>query len=106
MASIRNPFLITEPCRYPLEYVDLKCTATDTMPRPGPATLASLKTLFETKRGKVLPLPPKLVRLYGCLRMPLPLVMGKAFAPDDALWATLTDLRRGGRHLFLRYSFP
>lgn len=41
------------------------------MPRPGPATLASLKTLFETKRGKVLPLPPNLARLYGCLRMPL-----------------------------------
>jgi riboflavin biosynthesis pyrimidine reductase len=33
---------------------------------------ASLKTLFETKRGKVLPLPPNLARLYGCLRMPLP----------------------------------
>ncbi len=45
---------------------------TDTMPRPGPAALASLQTLFETKRGKVLQLPPKLVRLYGCLRMPLP----------------------------------
>src|ERR1035437_933604 len=42
------------------------------MPRPGPATLAPLKTLFETKRGKVLPLPPNLARLYGCLRMPLP----------------------------------
>jgi riboflavin biosynthesis pyrimidine reductase len=33
---------------------------------------ASLETLFETKRGKVLPLPPDLARLYGCLRMPLP----------------------------------
>jgi riboflavin biosynthesis pyrimidine reductase len=42
------------------------------MPRRGPATLASLKTLFETKRGKVLPLPASLARLYGCLRMPLP----------------------------------
>jgi riboflavin biosynthesis pyrimidine reductase len=42
------------------------------MPRRGPATVAALKTLFETKRGKVLPLPPKLARLYGCLRMPLP----------------------------------
>ena len=42
------------------------------MPRTGPAPLASLKTLFETKRGTVLPLPPKLARLYGCLRMPLP----------------------------------
>ena len=41
------------------------------MPR-GPAPLASLKTLFETKRGKVLPLPPDLARLYGGLRMPLP----------------------------------
>jgi riboflavin biosynthesis pyrimidine reductase len=42
------------------------------MPRPGPATLASLETLFEAKRGTVLPLPPKLARLYGCLRMSLP----------------------------------
>jgi len=42
------------------------------MPRLGPATLAPLEALFETKRGKVLPLPPKLARLYGCLRMPLP----------------------------------
>jgi riboflavin biosynthesis pyrimidine reductase len=42
------------------------------MPRPGTATPASLETLFETKRGKVLPLPPILARLYGCLRMPLP----------------------------------
>ena len=35
-------------------------------------TLAPLKTLFETRRGRVLPLPPRLARLYGCLRMPLP----------------------------------
>jgi riboflavin biosynthesis pyrimidine reductase len=42
------------------------------MPRPGPATLVSLATLFETKRGRMLPLPPRLTRLYGCLRMPLP----------------------------------
>src|SRR5450830_346790 len=42
------------------------------MPRAGPATLTPLKTLFETKHGKVLPLPPNLARLYGCLRMPLP----------------------------------
>ena len=42
------------------------------MIRPGSATLASLKTLFETRRGTLLPLPPRLARLYGCLRMPLP----------------------------------
>ena len=33
-------------------------------------TLAPLETLYETKRGKVLPLPPRLARLYGRLRMP------------------------------------
>lgn len=36
----------------------------------------------------------------------LSLVMGRTFAPDDALWGRLTDLRRGGSHLYLRYSFP
>ncbi|MEK6245911.1 MAG: dihydrofolate reductase family protein [Pseudomonadota bacterium] len=33
--------------------------------------LAPLKTLYETTRGKALPLPPRLARLYGPLRMPL-----------------------------------
>jgi riboflavin biosynthesis pyrimidine reductase len=33
------------------------------------------------------------------------LVTGKTFAPGDARWGTLTDLRLGGSHLFLRYSF-
>lgn len=42
------------------------------MPRPGPAVLTPLQTLVETKRGTVLPLPPRLARLYGGLRMPLP----------------------------------
>jgi len=42
------------------------------MPRSGPAVLTPLQTLVETKRGKVLPLPPMLARLYGSLRMPLP----------------------------------
>ena len=41
------------------------------MPRHDPVALASLKTLFETKRGKVLLLPTNLTRLYGSLRMPL-----------------------------------
>ena len=35
----------------------------------------------------------------------LSLVMGKTFAPRHALWGTLIDIRRGSRHLFLRYSF-
>ena len=34
------------------------------------------------------------------------LVMGRTFAPQHPLWGTLTDLRRNGSHLFLRYSFP
>jgi hypothetical protein len=33
-------------------------------------------------------------------------VMGKSFAPPNPLWGTLTDVRRSGSHLFLRYSFP
>src|ERR1043166_3133339 len=32
--------------------------------------LAPLQTLYETKRGKRLPLPARLARLYGRLRMP------------------------------------
>ena len=36
----------------------------------------------------------------------LSLVMGKRFAPRDALWGNLIDVRRGSSHLFLRYSFP
>ena len=35
----------------------------------------------------------------------LSLVMGKAFAPRHPKWGALTDVRRGDRHLFLRYSF-
>jgi riboflavin biosynthesis pyrimidine reductase len=38
----------------------------------GSPALASLETLFETKRGRVLPLPRALARLYGSLRMKLP----------------------------------
>ena len=44
----------------------------DPVARPASTPLAPLKTLFETKRGKVLPLPAKLARLYGSLRMPQP----------------------------------
>ena len=36
----------------------------------------------------------------------LSLVMGKTFALADARWGTLIDVRRGGSHLFLRYSLP
>ena len=42
------------------------------MPQRATRTLESLKTLFEAKRGTVLPLTPSLARLYGCLRMPRP----------------------------------
>ena len=34
------------------------------------------------------------------------LVMGQMFAPRSPVWGSLVDLRRGGNHLFLRYSFP
>jgi riboflavin biosynthesis pyrimidine reductase len=32
-------------------------------------------------------------------------VSGKTFAPDKPLWGTLVSAKRGGSHLFLRYSF-
>ena len=35
----------------------------------------------------------------------LSLVMGRIFAPRAPLFGRLTDLRRGGSHLFLRYAF-
>jgi hypothetical protein len=41
---------------------------TETTPSPVPIVLESLTTLFETKRGKKLPLPPRLASLYGSLR--------------------------------------
>jgi riboflavin biosynthesis pyrimidine reductase len=34
------------------------------------------------------------------------LVAGKRFAPETPLWGTLSGVKRGGNHLFLRYSFP
>jgi riboflavin biosynthesis pyrimidine reductase len=33
------------------------------------------------------------------------LVEGKRFAPEHPLWGTLAGVKRGGDHLFLRYSF-
>lgn len=42
------------------------------MPVPGPSVPAPLETLFETRHGKLLPLPPRLRHLYGRLRMSLP----------------------------------
>ena len=50
----------------------LKFGVNDPVARPASTPLAPLKKLFETKRGKMLPLPPKLARLYGSLRMPQP----------------------------------
>jgi riboflavin biosynthesis pyrimidine reductase len=43
-------------------------------------------------------------RAYGDGR--LGLVMGQAFPPGDTRWGMLTDARRAGSHLFLRYTFP
>jgi riboflavin biosynthesis pyrimidine reductase len=40
------------------------------MARRGFSTPAPLETLYETKRGKTLPLPHELARLYGHLRIP------------------------------------
>jgi riboflavin biosynthesis pyrimidine reductase len=41
------------------------------MPRHGSVGCAPLETLYETQRGRLLPLPRDLARLYGSLRMKL-----------------------------------
>ena len=41
-------------------------------PKPGPAKVPALATLFEITRGGRLPLPPRLTRVYGDLRLPRP----------------------------------
>ena len=52
-----------------------------------------------------LTLAPQIAGRDACDRR-LSLVMGKTFAPRDALWGNLIDVRRGTGHLFLRYAFP
>jgi riboflavin biosynthesis pyrimidine reductase len=42
--------------------------------------LSPLQTLFDSKHGPLLPLPPRLSRLYGNLRMPTPLSAPQVFS--------------------------
>jgi riboflavin biosynthesis pyrimidine reductase len=42
------------------------------MAQPRYTALTPLETLLAAKRGRLLPLPTKLERLYGCLRIPIP----------------------------------
>ena len=51
-----------------------------------------------------LTLAPQIAGRDGSVERP-GLVSGKSFAPDDPRWGTLVSVRRGGSHLFLRYSF-
>jgi len=59
-------------------------------------------------RGKLdelfLTLSPRLAGRDGKSRRE-GLVSGKAFLPDRLIAGTLTGVRRGGSHLFLRYAF-
>ena len=43
-----------------------------TVRKPGLARMLALATLFETNRGRRVPLPPRLMRKYGELRLPPP----------------------------------
>jgi len=51
-----------------------------------------------------LTLSPQVAGRDGAVDRP-GLVAGKIFAPTRPLWATLVGVKRGGSHLFLRYSF-
>jgi riboflavin biosynthesis pyrimidine reductase len=52
-----------------------------------------------------LTLAPQIAGRDGQVERP-GLVTGKRFAPEHPLWGTLTGVKRGGSHLFLRYAFP
>jgi riboflavin biosynthesis pyrimidine reductase len=69
----------------------------------GPRLLASFYTQRRVHE-QFLTLAPQLAgREDGDGRISL--VMGELFAPVTPRWASLVDVRRGGSHLFLRYSF-
>jgi len=51
-----------------------------------------------------LTLAPQIAGRDGQIERP-GLVMGKRFAPEHPLWGTLVSIKRGGSHLFLRYTF-
>src|SRR3984957_7638741 len=47
---------------------------------PATTALAPLRTLVDSKRGRLLPLPSKLARLYGNFRMPVPRLRPQVFS--------------------------
>lgn len=51
-----------------------------------------------------LTLAPQVAGRAGSLDRP-GLVAGQRFAPEQPLWGTLVDVKRGGSHLFFRYRF-
>lgn len=51
-----------------------------------------------------LTLAPQIAGRDGARERP-GLVAGRTFAPEQPLWGTLTGVKRGGHHLFLRYAF-
>jgi riboflavin biosynthesis pyrimidine reductase len=51
-----------------------------------------------------LTLAPQVAGRDGTVERP-GFVAGKRFAPERPLWGTLSGAKRGGNHLFLRYSF-
>jgi riboflavin biosynthesis pyrimidine reductase len=51
-----------------------------------------------------LTLAPQIAGRDGAVERPF-LVAGRIFAPEHPLWGTLVGVKRGGSHLFLRYSF-
>ena len=66
--------------------------------------LVPLESLYEAERGSDLPLPSELATLYGRLQFPLhpgrPYIIGNFVTTLDGV-----SVKRGGSHLFLRYTF-
>lgn len=75
------------------------------MPPRNPALVALLKTLLETNRGKLLPLPQNLARLYGRLRMPLPRAHPHVFSNFVTTLDNVVSLNGLGVHSLQKVPF-
>ena len=86
-----------------LSSVDRACRGELILVEGGPRLMAEF--LAEGRLDELfLTLAPQIAGRDGSGERP-GFVAGRTFAPEDPLWGDLVGVKRGGSHLFLRYSF-
>jgi len=86
-----------------LSSVDRACRGNVILAEGGPRLMADF--LAEGRLDELfLTLAPQIAGRDGSGDRP-GFVAGRTFAPDHPLWGALVGVKRGGSHLFLRYSF-